>query len=161
MIEHSADAEPGARPDASAAPRQLIAFSVGAQHYCVDIMAVREIRAWTGTTPLPNTADFIRGVINLRGLIVPIIDLRARLGQGRTDPSKSHVVIIVAVADRLNGLLVDAVSDILSVGARDIHPIPETEGEGQNPFLDGLIPQEEGMVALIALDRLVEKAVMH
>ena len=141
--------------------RQLIAFALGAQHFCVDIMSVREIRAWTGTTPLPNTADFVRGVINLRGVIVPIMDLRTRFGQGETDPTKSHVVVIVEVGDKLKGLLVDAVTDILTIRTDDIQAIPETDGETENPYLDGLIRQENGMVALIALDRLLGNVVVH
>ena len=140
---------------------QLIAFSLGEQFYCVDIMSVREIRAWTGTTELPNTAAFVRGVINLRGVIVPIIDLRTRFGQGETDPTKSHVVVIVEVGDKLNGLLVDAVTDILTIRTDDVQAIPETDGETENPYLDGLIRQNDGMVALIALDRLLGKASVH
>ena len=110
---------------------------------------------------LPNTAPFVRGVINLRGAIVPIIDLRIRFGVGETDPTKSHVVVIVEIGDKLNGLLVDAVSDILIVRKSDVAPIPETDGEGENPYLDGLITQKTGMVALIALDRLVAQATLH
>ena len=141
--------------------RQLIAFSLGEQHFCVEIMSVREIRAWTGTTELPNTAAFVRGVINLRGVIVPIIDLRTRFGQGETDPTKSHVVVIVEVGDKLNGLLVNAVTDILTIRADNVQTIPETDGETENPYLDGLIRQENGMVALIALDRLLDKVNVH
>ena len=140
---------------------QLIAFSIGEEYYCVDIMAVREIRAWTGTTPLPNTAPFVRGVINLRGIIVPIVDLRTRFGQGETDPTKTHVVVIVSIGERLNGLLVDGVSDILTVRETDIAPIPETDGEARNPYLDGLITQKDRMVAMIALERLVVQAIVH
>jgi purine-binding chemotaxis protein CheW len=140
---------------------QLIAFSLGAQHFCVNIMSVREIRAWTGTTELPNTAAFVRGVINLRGTIVPIMDLRTRFGQGETDPTKSHVVIIVEVGDKLNGLLVDAVTDILTIREDEVQAIPETDGETQNPYLDGLIRQDDGMVALIALDRLIGETSIH
>ncbi len=140
---------------------QLIAFSLGEQHSCVDLMSVREIRAWTGITELPNTAAFVRGVINLRGVIVPIIDLRTRFSQGETDPSKSHVVVIVEVGDKLNGLLVDAVTDILTIRKDNVQSIPETDGETDNPYLDGLIRQENGMVALIALDRLIGKASVH
>ena len=141
--------------------QQFVAFTVGDQSYCVDIMSVREIRAWTGTTTLPNTAQYVRGVVNLRGVIVPIIDLRTRFGQGMTDPTKAHVVVIVAIEGKLNGLLVDGVSDILTIREADIMPIPEAGGEQENPYLDGLITQEEQMVALIALDRLIEHAVVH
>src|SRR3546814_8378721 len=77
---------------------QLVSFTVGKEEYGVDIMAVREIRAWSETTPLPNTPDVVRGVINMRGAIVPIFDLRARFGMQRTEPTKYNVVIIVSVA---------------------------------------------------------------
>ena len=140
---------------------QFVAFTIGEQNYCVDIMSVREIRAWTGATPLPNTADYVRGVINLRGSIVPIVDLRTRFGQGETDPTKSHVVVIVAIEERLNGLLVDSVSDILTVSAEDIAAIPETDVGSRVRYLDGLITEEDRMVALIALDRVIDEISVH
>ncbi len=140
---------------------QFVAFTIGEQNYCVDIMSVREIRAWTGATPLPNTADYVRGVINLRGSIVPIVDLRTRFGQGETDPTKSHVVVIVAIEERLNGLLVDSVSDILTVSAEDIAAIPETDVGSRVRYLDGLITEEDRMVALIALDRVIDVISVH
>jgi len=135
---------------------QCVAFTIGGHHYCIDIMSVREIRNWTGVTELPNTAEFMRGVINLRGIIVPIIDLRARFGQGLIEPTPSHVVVVVAIGDRLHGLLVDSVSDILTVKRSDIAPIPETAGQSQSPLLDGLITQGEQMLAVVALERLLD-----
>ncbi len=78
---------------------QLIAFSIGEQTYGVEITTVREIRAWNGATPLPNTREFVRGVINLRGTIVPIFDLRARFGEGPTSPTKNHVVVVMSVGE--------------------------------------------------------------
>ncbi len=152
--------EHGGRP-ASEATQQMVAFTLGELSYCVDIMSVREIRAWSDTTDLPNTADFVCGVINLRGAVIPIIDLRKRFGQGETDPTKTHVVVIVAIDDKLNGLLVDAVTDILTIRTDNVQAIPETDGETQNPYLDGLIRQGDGMVALIALDRLLDKVNVH
>ena len=140
---------------------QFVAFTIGEQNYCVDIMSVREIRAWTGATPLPNTADYVRGVINLRGSIVPIVDLRTRFGQGETEPTKSHVVVIVAIEERLNGLLVDSVSDILSVSAEDVAAIPQTDVGSRVRYLDGLITEEDRMVALIALDRVIDEISVH
>lgn len=128
---------------------QFVAFSVGAQHYCVDIMQVREIRAWDGATTLPNAPAFVRGVINLRGHIVPVIDLRARFGEGETDTEKGSVIVIVMIGERLHGLLVDAVSDILSVSPDAIAPAPETVSDGG--LLTGIITQNERMVAIIGL----------
>jgi purine-binding chemotaxis protein CheW len=135
--------------------RQFVSFVVGEQQYCVDIMAVREIKAWTGTTALPNSPAHIRGVINLRGAIVPVVDLRRRFGQELTEPTPTHVVVIVAIGDTLNGLLVDGVSDIVTVHQKDIAPIPSMEGEEKNPYFQGLITGQEKLVALIALDQLI------
>ena len=150
--------EPGSHDSATA---QFVAFTIGEQNYCVDIMSVREIRAWTGATPLPNTADYVRGVINLRGSIVPIVDLRTRFGQGETEPTTSHVVVIVAIEERLNGLLVDSVSDILSVSADDIAAIPQTDVGSRVRYLEGLITEEDRMVALISLDRVIDEISVH
>lgn len=135
--------------------RQFVSFVVGEQHYCVDIMAVREIKAWTGTTALPNSPAHIRGVINLRGAIVPVIDLRKRFGQKLTEPTPAHVIVIVAVGDIQNGLLVDGVSDIVTVNKKDIAPIPSMEGEDKNPYFQGLITGQEKLVAVISLDQLI------
>lgn len=147
------DVSPSAAEDADL--RQFVSFVIGEQHYCVDIMAVREIKAWTGTTALPNSPAHIRGVINLRGAIVPVIDLRKRFGQELTEPTPAHVVVIVAVGDVQNGLLVDGVSDIVTVNKKDIAPIPNMEGEDKNPYFQGLITGQEKLVAVISLDHLI------
>ncbi len=135
--------------------RQFVSFTIGEQNYCVDIMAVREIRVWTGATNLPNSASFIRGVINLRGTIVPVLDLRMRFGLGPTETSPGHVVVIVAVEGGQTGLLVDAVSDIITVNRKDIADIPHIEGEDQNPFFRGLITGQENLMALISLEEVL------
>src|SRR5246127_3264951 len=91
---------------------QFISFAIGDDQYGVDIMAVREIKEWTEITHLPKQPDYVRGVLNLRGVIVPIIDLRCRFGQGKTEATALHVVIVVQVEARLIGLLADRVLDI-------------------------------------------------
>ena len=149
------DVSPSATASEDADLRQFVSFVVGEQHYCVDIMAVREIKAWTGTTPLPNSPAHIRGVINLRGAIVPVVDLRKRFGQELTEPTPAHVIVIVAVGDIQNGLLVDGVSDIVTVNKKDIAPIPSMEGEDKNPYFQGLITGQEKLVAVISLDQLI------
>src|ERR1700684_2210346 len=90
------------------AARELISFRVGAQEFCVDIMAVREIRGWTAATALPQSPTYVRGVINLRGAVLPIVDLAARLGFASADPTARHVIIVTQIGDQLVGLLVDA-----------------------------------------------------
>ncbi len=136
--------------------RQYVTFEIAEEEYGVDIMAVREIRAWTGTTRLPNSADYMRGVINLRGIIVPIYDLRSRFGLGETKATKTHVIIIVAVGVRILGILVDAVSDILSVYEGDVQPVPRMDRTIDSDFLAGLVSVEERMVALLAVERLFD-----
>ncbi len=131
---------------------QFVAFSIGEQHYCVDIMQVREIRAWDGATTLPNAPAYVRGVINLRGHIVPVIDLRARFGQGNTDTDKGAVIVIVMIGEKLHGLLVDAVSDILSIRPDAVADAPEAASD--SGLLTGIITQEDKMVAVIGLERL-------
>lgn len=133
---------------------QFITFTLGAEEYGVDIMQVREIRGWTPATIIPNAPDYVRGVINLRGVIVPIFDLRARFGTGTTSPTAKHVVIIVDTGERIIGLLVDAVSDILSVEPQDIRPVPDVGSEEGERVLDGLIARDERMVTLVSIARL-------
>lgn len=149
------DQEDGAT-GAEARSLQLIAFSIGEQIYGVEITTVREIRAWNGATPLPNTREFVRGVINLRGTIVPIFDLRARFGDGKTEPTKNHVVVVMSVGDKWVGLLVDAVSDILTVSRDDIHNVPENNGDAE--LLNGIITHDSRMVGLIDLHAIVAGA---
>jgi len=127
--------------------RQFLSFRVGAGDYAIDILAVREIKGWTQTTVLPNQPQYVRGVLNLRGAIVPVFDLRCRFGQGATLASDKHVVIIVAVAERLIGLLVDQVSDILSIAPEAVGPIPEIEANAT---------VAEAMVVLLSLDSLFD-----
>lgn len=134
---------------------QFITCTLGAAEYGFDIMAVREIKGWTATTVIPHAPAWIRGVINLRGIIVPILDLRARFGQAPTVPTPMHVVVIVQSGTRTAGLLVDAVSDIISVVPGEIRPVPEIGSEAPEALLCGLVPREHGMVALVSLSRLI------
>lgn len=137
---------------------EYLTFCIDQQFYGVDILAVREIRAWAEVTNLPNTPDFVRGIINLRGTIVPIYDLRVRFGGGRTNPTRLHVVIVVEAANGTFGLLVDSVSDILSIEQRELQSVPETGMEADSKFLSALVAREERMVSILDLDRLVNNA---
>ncbi|WP_374466505.1 chemotaxis protein CheW, partial [Ferrovibrio sp.] len=112
------------------AVREYLTFTAAGQEYGIDILSVREIRGWTVETPLPNSPAAVRGIINLRGQVVPIYDLRIRLGAERSVPSAIHVVIVVEAVSGFYGLLVDAVSDILSVADRELQPVPRTGMDG-------------------------------
>jgi purine-binding chemotaxis protein CheW len=137
---------------------QSVAFVIDDQHYCIDIMAVREIRNWTGVTALPNTPRYILGVMNLRGVIVPIIDLKARFGLGASSPTPAHVVVVVSIGGKLHGIVVDGVSDIMTCKTSDIVPIPEALGQSNNPLLSGLITLPDHMMAVVALERMLPSA---
>lgn len=136
--------------------RQFISFTIGDEEYGVDIMAIREIKGWTASTELPNTPEYMRGVINLRGAIVPIFDLRSRFSGGLTQASARHVIIVVSVHDRVIGILVDAVADIITVSAADIQPVPELDHHDHSGFLTGLVTVDGRMVALLDLHQLFD-----
>src|SRR4051812_31236560 len=93
---------------------ELIAFRIGDQEFCIDVMSVREIRGWTPATAIPYAPPYVLGVINLRGAVLPIMDLSARLGMKPAEPTVRHVIIVTQVNRHTVGLLVDAVSDILT-----------------------------------------------
>lgn len=134
--------------------RELIAFRIGDQEFCVNIMSVREIRGWTPATALPHAPGYVLGVINLRGAVLPIIDLSSRLGMKPADPTARHVIIVAQVHHKVVGLLVDAVSDILSVTSENIQPTPEVSSELDKSFARGVLAIEGRMICLIELDAL-------
>ena len=134
---------------------EFISFSIGEEQYGVDIMAVREIKGWTEITHLPKQPDYVRGVLNLRGVMVPIIDLRCRFGQGKTEATALHIVIVVQVEQRLIGLLADRVLDILSFEASQVQPVPQIARTSRVDFLSGLVTIEGTMIALVDLPNLL------
>jgi purine-binding chemotaxis protein CheW len=134
---------------------QFISFAIGNDQYGVDIMAVREIKGWTAITHLPRQPDYVRGVLNLRGVIVPIVDLRCRFGQGLTEATPLHIVIIVQIGSKLVGLLADRVLDIVSLDASQIQPVPRVVQSARLDFLSGIVTVEDAMIALIDLPNLL------
>jgi purine-binding chemotaxis protein CheW len=135
--------------------RELISFRIGKQEFCVNVMSVREIRGWTATTPLPQSPAFVHGVINLRGAVLPVIDLGRRLGISSTTPTARHVIIVTRIADQLVGLLVDAVCDILTVTDGSLQPTPDVAYDQAKEFVKGLLPMDGRMISLLSLDRLM------
>lgn len=131
---------------------EVIAFRVGKQEYCIDVMMVREIRGWTIATALPRAPRYIKGVINLRGAVLPIVDLAVRLGMPGVAPTARNVIIVVQILHRQIGILVDAVSDILMTSGNAIQPLPDINSDIAKNFLKGLLPMDGRMVSLIALD---------
>jgi len=134
---------------------ELISFLVDDQEFCLDIMAVREIRGWTPATPLPHSPPFVRGVINLRGAVLPILDLKARLGLGEAQPNARSAIIVVHIGRRLVGLLVDGVSEILAADPSTVQPTPNVGCDVVSRFVRGIIALEGRMISWVALDDIL------
>ncbi len=138
---------------------EFIACRIGEEEYCVDIMAVREIRGWTPATKLPHVPDFVRGVINLRGAVLPVIDLASRLKVGSIEATTRHVIIIVPLKQQTLGLLVEAVSDILLASEEELHPTPNVASETAREFVSGLITVDGRMIRILNLERLAPEGI--
>lgn len=132
--------------------RELITFLIGKEEFSVDIMSVREIRGWTQATVLPNAPSYVRGVINLRGAVLSIIDLAARLGFPPTQTTARHVIIVVQIGSQVAGLLVDAVTGILTVKPGSILPTPDVASDLARNFIKGMMAIDNRMISLIGLD---------
>ena len=134
---------------------QQLTFNLAGEEYGVDILSVREIRGWSRVTRIPQTPDYLLGVLNLRGAIVPIMDLRLRFGLQRESYGDSTVMIIVAVAERLFGIVVDAVSDVVDIDPAAIKPVPDMGAIVDTRYLKGLATHVERMVMLLDVEKLM------
>ena len=121
-MHHSFDTGDQANPAAQDTIRRVVTFRVDQRAFGIDVGDVREIKGWQATTPLPHAAPYVRGVINLRGAIIAVYDLRRRIGEGATEASTTHVIIVVDAGEQVVGILVDAVSDIVDVPASSRAP---------------------------------------
>lgn len=128
---------------------EFVIFFIGQNEYCIDIMSLREIRSWTAPTSLPDSPAYVRGVINLRGSVVPIVDLSLRLGLDPAEKTERSVIMITNIGDQMIGLSADAVSDILSIKKADIQPPPQLSSSTESQFVSGLIAMEERMISVI------------
>lgn len=135
--------------------RELVAFRAAGQDFCVDIMSIREIRGFTAATIVPHAPDYVLGVMNLRGSVVPVVDLSRRLGLGATQGDDRHVIIIAMVGPQMTGLLVEAVSDILSIAADEIRDTPEVASDAARSFIAGVICEGDRLLRLVDLARLL------
>jgi purine-binding chemotaxis protein CheW len=135
--------------------RELLSFRLAEQEFCVDIMAVREIRGWTEATPLPRAPDYIRGMINLRGTVFPVVDMNVRFGLPANDLANRKVIIVVWIDTRLVGLLVDAVCDIIAVTDAELQPTSELAGEAIRSLVTAVLTVENRMLCLITLNHLL------
>ena len=134
---------------------ELLTFHLAEQEYSLDIMSVREIRGWTRTTPLPHAPNYMRGVINLRGTVLPVMDLSQRLGLEPRKHTDRNVIIVVSHENSMTGLLVDAVSDIIQLTSDDLQPPPEMRALSQSNVVSALTLIEDRMIRVLDLGTIV------
>lgn len=134
---------------------EYISLCIGDDQYGVPIISVREIKGWSNINPLPNQPAFVRGVLDLRGSVVPIVDLRLRFGGPATEATPTHVIIIVQIDDSPIGLLADSVLDIIAVDQTKVRPVPDAARGASENFLSGLVVVDGSMIALIDLKNLL------
>ncbi len=135
---------------------QFLTFLLGGQDFGVEILQVREIRNFTKLTPIPNMPASIKGVLNLRGTVVPIVDLRIRLGMPAVEYDRFTVIIVVNVNQRVMGVVVDAVSDVLNVDADALVATPEMGASADTSFVTGLAKSDDRLVTLLNFERLLD-----
>lgn len=134
---------------------ELLTFQLADQEYSLDIMSVREIRGWTRTTPLPHAPSYMKGVINLRGTVLPVMDLSQRLGLSAREHTDRNVIIVVKHEDTMTGLLVDAVSDIIALKEDDLQPPPDLQNTAGPNVVSALTLIEERMIRVLDLSSIV------
>ncbi|WP_227272541.1 chemotaxis protein CheW [Roseobacter weihaiensis] len=134
---------------------ELLTFRLADQEYSLDIMSVREIRGWTRTTPLPHAPSYMKGVINLRGTVLPVMDLSQRLGLAPREHTDRNVIIVVNHNDIMTGLLVDAVSDIIALTADDLQPPPEMQSQSGANVVSSLTLIDERMIRVLDLSSII------
>jgi purine-binding chemotaxis protein CheW len=142
-------------PSSEGTASEFLAFTLGGEEYGIDILKVQEIRGYEAVTRIANTPDFIKGVINLRGVIVPIVDMRIKFDLGTVTYDHQTVVIILNVAQRVVGMVVDGVSDVLTLNAGQIKPAPEFGSVMNTDYLTGLGTVDDRLLILMDIERLM------
>jgi purine-binding chemotaxis protein CheW len=134
---------------------EALAFTLGKEEYGIRILKVQEIRGYDSVTKIANAPDYIKGVVNLRGIIVPIVDMRIKFNLGTPTYDQFTVVIILNIADRVVGMVVDSVSDVIALNADQVKPAPEMGTALDTSYLIGLGTLDERMVILVDIDKLM------
>jgi len=147
---------PNALADGSESTK-FISFDIGGQQFCIDIMSVREIRGWTPAMPVPHAPFFMCGVINLRGSVLPVVDLAVRLGFPPSEPTARHAVVVVDLPGQTVGFLVDAVSDILEIMPETVQPTPDVASTMAKDFIRGVVATGKGMISMLKTDKLAPR----
>ena len=144
---------------------QYLTFILGDEEYGVNVLKVQEIKGWESVTSIPNAPEYVLGVVNLRGIVVPIIDLRVRFGLDNADFDATTVVVIVKAVEvdkeRTVGMVVDAISDVYNVSSEDINDVPDLGCAVTTSFITGLTTVDEKMIILLNVDLLINSGVLH
>lgn len=135
---------------------EIIAFRLHGQEFCVRTITIREIRGWGPAVPIPNSTREMLGVMNLRGTVIPIIDLACKLGMEGTVPNERSAIVVAEIHGMAVGLVVDQVSDILTVPFESLQPVPDMNAGAATDYSDGFIVQTTGMICFLNLDRMFE-----
>ena len=131
---------------------EIIAFKINQQQFCLRTETIREIRGWTPATPIPHAPAYVVGMMNLRGLVIPIVDL-ARLGMSDAVPQERSAIVVAEVHGMNMGLLVEEVSDILTVSSQSVQPVPNIHLASDVRYSAGIIVQESGMICFLDLEQ--------
>ncbi len=134
---------------------QYLTFSLGQEEYGIEILKVQEIKGYSAITPIPNTPPHVKGVMNLRGTVVPVVDLRSKFSMETVEYSKFTVIIVVTIGAKIAGLVVDAVSDVLNIPASDIRPAPDFGSRTDTRFITGMANSGDKLAVLLDVDRLL------
>jgi purine-binding chemotaxis protein CheW len=134
---------------------EYLAFTIGAEEYGVDIQKVQELRGYDAVTRIANAPDYIKGVVNLRGVIVPIVDMRMKLGEPNPTYDQFTVVVILTIGATVMGMVVDSVSDVTTLTPEQIKPAPDMGGAVDARYLLGIGTVEERMLILVDIDRMM------
>lgn len=140
---------------------EFLTFTLGKEEYGMDIIKVQEIRGYDAVTHIANTPDFIKGVINLRGIIVPIVDMRIKFHLGHAEYNELTVVIILNVAKRVIGMVVDGVSDVITLNTDQIKPAPEFGSTIDTQYVMGLGTVDDRMLILVDIEKLMTSSDME
>ena len=140
---------------------EFLTFTLGKEEYGIDILKVQEIRGYDAVTSIANTPEFIKGIINLRGIIVPIVDMRIKFKLGSAEYDQFTVVIILNIAHRVVGMVVDGVSDVITLPSTQIKPAPEFGAAMDTQYIVGLGTLDERMIILVDIERLMTSSDME
>ncbi|MCC9601204.1 chemotaxis protein CheW [Stieleria sp. JC731] len=156
LLEQAAEiAQIAEMTDLSTEGNQFLTFTLQDEEFGIEILRVQEIKGLSRITPIPNMPYYIRGVMNLRGTVVPIIDLRAKFAMPQVDYNQFTVIIVVTIGEKVIGLVVDAVSDVLNVAEENIESAPDLGGQADTTFMTGIAKSGERLITLLNMEDLI------